>query len=222
MVFAVVHDHAHVLHGEAGERTLGQNLLDAFFDRRDERVRDRAAFHLIDELESGSARKRLDFQKDLAELPRAAGLLLVPVMAFGFRRDRLAIRDARRTRFDFELELRRHSLEHRAKMQFAETSQHGLVGERIVLGDERRILGDHFVQDIGNPLFVAATLRREPHGLRLRLRDARGREHARGHRRGEPEPDHRPDERAPRKPPALDVADELPDSVFVHHFPPIP
>ena len=43
-------------------------------------------FTAIDELEAGAARQRLDAQVHLAELARAAGLLLVPVMAFGLAR----------------------------------------------------------------------------------------------------------------------------------------
>ena len=55
-----------------------------------------------DELEPGPACQRFDAQEDLAELSRAAGLLLVPVMAFGRRGDGLAIGDARRPGLDFE------------------------------------------------------------------------------------------------------------------------
>ena len=53
-------------------------------------------FDRIDEFEAGAARQRLDAQVDLAELARAAGLLLVPGVAFGRRGDGLAIGDARR------------------------------------------------------------------------------------------------------------------------------
>ena len=37
----------------------------------------------VDELEAAAARQRLDAQEHLAELAGAAGLLLVPVVAFG-------------------------------------------------------------------------------------------------------------------------------------------
>ena len=55
-------------------------------------------FTAFDELEAGAARQRLDAQEHLAELARAAGLLLVAMMALGRRGDRLAVRDARRLR----------------------------------------------------------------------------------------------------------------------------
>ena len=93
--------------------------------------------------------------------PGAAGLLLVAVMALGLRGDRLAIGDARRPRVDLELVLARHPLEHGAQVQLAQAAQHRLVDGRIVLDDERRVLGDHLVQHVGDPLLVAAPLRRD-------------------------------------------------------------
>ena len=87
MVLAVVDDHAHVLQREARDRrlssaparrpscTAGINVL-----------RNRAALDLVDELEAGAARQRLDLQEHLAELAGAAGLLLVAMMPFGLAR----------------------------------------------------------------------------------------------------------------------------------------
>ena len=49
-----------------------------------------------------AALERLDAQEHLAELAGAAGLLLVPVMAFGLAADGFAIGDARRSRGDFD------------------------------------------------------------------------------------------------------------------------
>ena len=40
-------------------------------------------------------------------------------------------------------------------------AQHGLVGRRVVLDDQRRVLGDHLVQHVGDPLLVAASLGRD-------------------------------------------------------------
>ena len=69
--------------GKPAIGTRGQHLLDALLHRGNERVGNRAAFDLVDELEAAAARQRLDAQVDLAELTRAAGLLLVPVVALG-------------------------------------------------------------------------------------------------------------------------------------------
>ncbi len=106
MVLAVVDDDAHVLHREAGHSAGDEHLLDALLHGRHELVRNHAALGLVDELEAFAARERLDAQRHLAELSGAAGLLLVAMEALGARRDRLAIRNPRRPRFDLQLELR--------------------------------------------------------------------------------------------------------------------
>ncbi len=83
MVLAVVDDDPHVLHRESGDRAGREHLLDALLHRRHELVRDHAALRAVDELEARAAPERLDAQRHLAELARAAGLLLVPVEALG-------------------------------------------------------------------------------------------------------------------------------------------
>ncbi len=46
-------------------------------------------------------------------------------------------------------------------MQLAQRAQDRLVGRGVVLDHERRILGEHAVQHVGDPLLVAALLRRD-------------------------------------------------------------
>ena len=55
VALAVVHDDAHVLKRIAGEEAGVEHRAHAFFDRRDELVRDRAALHAVDELEALAA-----------------------------------------------------------------------------------------------------------------------------------------------------------------------
>src|SRR5690606_36024963 len=100
VVLAVIDDHPDVLHRVAGDRPSVQHLAHALLDRGQERARDGAALHLVDELEAAAARQRLDTQEHFAELAGATGLLLVAVVALGTGRDGFAIRDARRTRGD--------------------------------------------------------------------------------------------------------------------------
>ena len=69
-----------------------------------ELARDRAAEDVVDELEVGAARQRLDLDLAVAELAVAAGLLLVAAVRFGRRLDRLAVRDARRLQVDVDAE----------------------------------------------------------------------------------------------------------------------
>src|SRR5438034_10802321 len=70
---AVVDDNAYVLQRETGDRSGREHLLDALLHRGDELVRDRPALDLVDELETRSARQRLDAQEHLAELAGAPG-----------------------------------------------------------------------------------------------------------------------------------------------------
>ena len=106
VVLAVVDRDAQVLHRVAGDEARLQHAAHALLDRRDELVRDRAALHLVDELEALAARQRLDLEEHLAELAGAAGLLLVPAVAFGARRDGLAVGDRGRPRVELDLVLR--------------------------------------------------------------------------------------------------------------------
>jgi hypothetical protein len=106
MAFAVVHRDAHVLKRIAREVAGVEHRAHAFFDRRNELVRDRAALYAVDELEPLAARQRLHLQEHFAELAGAAGLLLVPAVPLGPRRNGLPIRDRRGSRVEVELVLR--------------------------------------------------------------------------------------------------------------------
>src|SRR5258708_27239251 len=83
VALAVVHGDAHVLQRVAGDQAGLEHAAHAFLDRLDELVRNRAAFHRVDELEALAARQRLRLDVHLAEPPRAAGLLRVPAVALG-------------------------------------------------------------------------------------------------------------------------------------------
>ena len=146
MVLAVVHDDAHVLQRVARDRAFAQHLAHSFFYRGNELVGNRAAHDLVDELEARAARERLDLEVHLAELARAAGLLLVAAMAFGRARDGLAIRNARRVRLDVHAVPLGHALEHHAQVQLAHAVEHGLVHARVMLDAHARILRHELVQ----------------------------------------------------------------------------
>src|SRR5471030_1589053 len=80
MTLAVEDGDSHVLHREAGERSASDDLEDPLFHRRNEVSGDGAAFDGVDEFETCTSRQRLDAQHHFAELPGAAGLLLVAIM----------------------------------------------------------------------------------------------------------------------------------------------
>ena len=87
MVLAVVDDHAHVLQRKAGDRRPWSSTCSTPFCTAGMNWFGIAPpLTSIDELEARAARQRLDAQIHFAELARAAGLLLVAVMAFGLAR----------------------------------------------------------------------------------------------------------------------------------------
>src|SRR5689334_21204306 len=108
MRFAVVHDHAHILQREAGYVTGLDDLSHALLNRGNELAWDRAALDRIHKLESFAARQRLDTQIDFAELACSARLLLVTIVSFSLRHDRLAEWNGRRPRVELEFVLRCH------------------------------------------------------------------------------------------------------------------
>ncbi len=159
MVLAVVDRDLDVDHRVAGDRAAGQHLAHALFHRRDELPRDDAALDRVDELEAGAARERLDAQEDLAELARAAGLLLVPMVALGRRRDGLAVGDARRRGVDLEAVPVLQPLEQHAQVQLAQAVDDRLVGGGHMLELQARVLVHQLAQQLPQALLVAVPLR---------------------------------------------------------------
>src|SRR5690606_17160655 len=102
VVLAVVDGHLDVLYREPAERSRGHTRLHALLAARLELGRDRTADDAPDELEAVSARQRLDAERDLCELPRSTGLLLVPVPGVARPADRLPVRDGRRACLDLD------------------------------------------------------------------------------------------------------------------------
>ena len=146
----------------AADHAGRHRLAHPFLDRRYERRGYRAALDLVDELEAFgacAARQRLDAQEDFAELAGATCLLLVPMVAFGRRSDRFAVGDARRARLDLAPMQIGEPLEQGAQVQLAEAVDHGLVGGDDMLHPQARIFIDELLQDVPEPLLVAAPLR---------------------------------------------------------------
>ena len=78
--------------------------MDPLLHGRDELARNRAAEHLVGEVEVRAPGQRLDADPAVAELPVAAGLLLVAAVRLGARRDGLAVGDARELQVDLDAE----------------------------------------------------------------------------------------------------------------------
>src|SRR5262249_44721633 len=93
VIRAVVNRDLEIDHGKAGQVAVGGGFDDAFLDRGDVVLRDRAAENLVGELEIRPARQWLHADPAIAELPVAAGLFLVPALYVGFAPNGFAIRN---------------------------------------------------------------------------------------------------------------------------------
>src|SRR4051794_13140849 len=96
MIGAVEHRHPEVDHRIAGEEAARARVLYPFLDRGHELPRDRAAENVVDELEVGAARERLDLDLAVAELAVSPRLFLVPAVRLGGGLDGFPVGDARR------------------------------------------------------------------------------------------------------------------------------
>src|SRR6476646_2020466 len=101
---SVVDGRAEVDHRIPGQETAKPSVLDSLFNCGNELTRNRAAEDVVDELELAAARERLELDLAVAELSVAAGLLLMASMRFGRRRDRFAIRNARKLQVHLDSE----------------------------------------------------------------------------------------------------------------------
>src|SRR5690606_6955427 len=102
VVLAVVDDDLHVLHRESAQRARRHARPHALLAARLELRRDGAAHDGPLEREALAALQRLDAQRDLGELTRAAGLLLVTVAGVAGAGDRLAVGDGGGARVDVD------------------------------------------------------------------------------------------------------------------------
>src|SRR4051795_5694037 len=140
MVLAVDERHADVDDGVARAHTVGQCLLDALLDRRDELHRHRSAADLRDEVEA-LAGGRLDVDVDDAVLARAAGLAheaalsLLGGSAYG-----LAVGDLRTADVGLDVELAAHAVDQHLEVQLAHAGDLGLAGLVVRLDLEGRVL----------------------------------------------------------------------------------
>ncbi|MDT4855138.1 hypothetical protein FQZ97_894790 [compost metagenome] len=133
VVLAVVDGDLEVFHRQPGQRAAGQHRAHALLHRGDELRGDDATLHLVGEEEAATARQGLDAQVHLAELPRAAGLLLVAAVAFGRTGDGFAVGHLGRTCLHLQLVGAGDAIEQVAQVQFAHAAQHGLLGGGLVV-----------------------------------------------------------------------------------------
>ncbi len=169
VILAVVDHHFKILQRKAGDRAFVERLAHAFLDCRDQAGRDHAADHFASEYKALATPQRPDPQKHFAELAGAAGLLLVPTMAFGRAGDRFAVGNSGWTGFDIQSIALLKALQQNAKVHFAEPADHGFIEFLVVFDPEAGVFLGGLVQGGGQFLFLAAGfgLDRQPeHWLR--------------------------------------------------------
>src|SRR5580698_5431156 len=169
MALAVEDRDSHVLHRETCKRPARDDLKDALFHRGHELAWNGATLDGIDELEPRAPWQWLHMQHHFAELPGAAGLLLVAIMPLRPDADGLPIGDLRWSRHDFELVLLGQSLQHDAQVQLAQASHHGLVGADRVFDAQARVFRAQLLQNLPQALLVAPA-----RGLDRQTIDGRG------------------------------------------------
>ena len=91
MIFAVVEAHAEIHHRKSRQKAALGRIAHALFHRRNPVLGNRAAENIVHELDSRAARQRLHLDAAHAELPVAAGLLLVLAFGVGLAANRLAV-----------------------------------------------------------------------------------------------------------------------------------
>src|SRR4051795_5780578 len=160
VVLAVDERHAHVHDRVAGTHAVGECLLDALLDRRDELDRHGSAADLRDEVEALAGR-RLDVDVDDAVLARAAGLTDEAALdLLGGAADGLAVGDLRAADVRLDVELAAHAVDQHLEVQLAHAGDLGLARLLVRLDLERRVLLGEAAERDRHLLLV---------GLRLRL-----------------------------------------------------
>ena len=182
MVLAEEDLDAHVLHLVAGDHAPFQPIAKALLDGGHEVAGNRAADDRVDPeevvrlvvvrvLQRGEAGLRgplLDVHVlgqgqhadvDLAELPAAAGLLLVAIHPFGAGLDGFAVGDFRLAGFHFHLVAAFEPLADDLQVQLAHAGDDHLLGLRVEIAAERGVFLANLLQRTGKLAFVAAALR---------------------------------------------------------------
>src|SRR3954471_20569006 len=161
MVLAVDERHADVDDRVARAHAVGERLLDALLDGRDELDRHGPAADLRDEVEALTGR-RLDVDVDDAVLAGAAGLADEAALhLLGGAADRLAVGDLRTADVGLDVELPAHAVDQHLEVQLAHAGDLRLPRLLVRLDLERRVLLGQAAQGDRHLLLV---------GLRLRLR----------------------------------------------------
>src|SRR5262249_22323576 len=145
--------HRRITRHDASLHRLANSLL----DRRNEVARDRAAYDGIYELEA-RAPVRLHAYPAVSELAAPAGLLLVPALAFGLRRNRLAVRNLPVYHIHVRAELLQ-PLHDDSQVRLTRARDDRLARLRLAVELERRVGDGHALQGRSHLILVYLRLR---------------------------------------------------------------
>ena len=139
MIRTIEHGAFHIDHGVARNNAFGHSLLHALVDRRDQAARNRAALNGVDEFITAPG-IGLQAQPAVAELARAASLLLVATLGFSRLANGLAIRNAHRNKLRLDLRLGSQTAQNRINLSLAHCRNHRLVRILMALNANSRIV----------------------------------------------------------------------------------
>ncbi len=107
----------------------------------------------------GSARQRLHANPAIAELPVAAGLLLVTALHIGRAADGFAIRNLGRFQRDIHAIALLQPADRDFDMLLAGAGDQKLLGLRVAVEAQGEILFEQFVEGVAHAVFVGAAFR---------------------------------------------------------------
>ena len=159
MVGTVVENDAEVHHRIAREIPSGRGLDNALFDRGDEILGNGAAENIVDELEAGAARERLQLDFAFAILPVAAGLLLVFALRVSLGADGFAVGDFGRFERHFHVEALLELGDRDLDVLLAGPGDEKLFRLPVAREAQQRVFLEHAVDGRGKLVFIAARFR---------------------------------------------------------------
>src|SRR3989338_2549665 len=142
----------------AGDHSLIERFTDAFFNRRNELLRNGAALDGVYELKALTALERTDLEPHMAVLAAAAGLADVFALRLGFAPDGFLVRHLRAADIGLYAELALHALHDDLKMKFAHARNNGLAGLHVTRDPKGRILVGEAVERQAHLLLIGLRL----------------------------------------------------------------
>src|SRR5262245_32971912 len=143
----------------AGEHAAREGFLDAFVDRLDELLGDRASDDLVLEDVAGARLARMEMNLRVTVLTAAAGLLRVLHLAVGGARQRLLVGDLRLADGCLDVELALQAVDDDLEVQLTHSADDRLPGLLIGVHAEGRILRHQLRQALPELLLIGLGLR---------------------------------------------------------------